>query len=48
MIVNCIQVYRGGGATAGTQLFNKLLKHIDEMFARDFPFYLLVAYRAQM
>lgn len=26
-------------------VFNKLNKHLDEMFARDFPFYLLVAYR---
>lgn len=26
-------------------VFRKLSKHLDEMFARDFPFYLLVAFR---
>ena len=38
------QVQRGG-QQAGGPLFQKLMKHVDEMFARDFPFYLLVAYR---
>lgn len=26
-------------------VFRKLTKHLDEMFARDFPFYLIVAFR---
>ena len=34
-----------GGDSGGGAVFRKLSKHLDEQFAKDFPFYLLVAYR---